>query len=309
MTSASRRPPRRRGSPCCPKTRPAQLATAPVIAFVHPREDATIDVFAAVANPTRRVLLLSEVEADAAQGASLQVDTVGQNYLRVTGSTATGAPGQPRHRPLHRQRRHRRRGIERRRARRPSTCFRRRPSSRPSRSMTPSSCAPAPRSTSRCSRTTWRHRARRSRSIRRSSRPTAPDSLAFASGSVLRYLAPSEPGVYPIEYSIYSSGSPALADTAVAEVTVVSERVQPRAAARDARGARAQRTGHDDPLRRVRGRPGRRRRRARPHHHPARERVRGHLGGRRGHRVHERARRARSGVVPLPGDRRRRRHR
>ena len=41
-----------------------------------------------------------------------------------------------------------------------------------------------------------------------------PDSLAFASGGVLRYLAPSEPGVYPIEYKIYSSGSPALADTA-----------------------------------------------------------------------------------------------
>ena len=50
-------------------------------------------MFAAVANPTRRVLLLSGVEADAAEGASLQVDTVGQNYLRVTGSTATGAPG------------------------------------------------------------------------------------------------------------------------------------------------------------------------------------------------------------------------
>ena len=40
---------------------------------------------------------------------------------------------------------------------------------------------------------------------------------------MMRYLAPSEPGVYPIEYSIYSSGSPALADTATARVTVVSD--------------------------------------------------------------------------------------
>ena len=82
----------------CPHHRPArgappQLSTAPVVAFVHPQEDATLDVFAAVSNPTRRVLLLSDVVAHAEDGASLSVDAVGQNYLRVSGTTATGAPG------------------------------------------------------------------------------------------------------------------------------------------------------------------------------------------------------------------------
>ena len=44
-------------------------------------------------NPTRRVLLLSDVVGHADAGATLSVDGVGQNYLRVSGSTATGAPG------------------------------------------------------------------------------------------------------------------------------------------------------------------------------------------------------------------------
>ena len=46
-----------------PSDAPPDLSTAPVVAFVHPQADATIDVFAAVSNPTRRVLLLSDVTA------------------------------------------------------------------------------------------------------------------------------------------------------------------------------------------------------------------------------------------------------
>ena len=55
--------------------------------------DATLDVFAAVSNPTRRVLLLSDVVARADDGASLSVDAVGQNFLRVSGTTASSASG------------------------------------------------------------------------------------------------------------------------------------------------------------------------------------------------------------------------
>ena len=76
-----------------PADAPPQLATAPVVAFVHPQQDATLDVFAAVSNPTRRVLLLSDVVAAADDGASLSVDAVGQNHLRVSGTTASGASG------------------------------------------------------------------------------------------------------------------------------------------------------------------------------------------------------------------------
>ena len=75
-----------------PADAPPQLATAPVVAFVHPQEDATLDIFTAVSNPTRRVLLLSDVVARADAGASLSVDAVGQNHLRVSGTTASGGP-------------------------------------------------------------------------------------------------------------------------------------------------------------------------------------------------------------------------
>ena len=60
-----------------PADAPPQLATSPVVAFVHPQEDATLDVFSAVANPTRRVLLLSDVVGHADAGATLSVDGVG----------------------------------------------------------------------------------------------------------------------------------------------------------------------------------------------------------------------------------------
>src|SRR3954453_9139310 len=87
------RPPPWACSPPPPPAAPPELATSPVVAFVRPQEDATLDVFAAVSNPTRRVLLLSDVTARADDGASLSVDAVGQNYLRISGTTASGAPG------------------------------------------------------------------------------------------------------------------------------------------------------------------------------------------------------------------------
>jgi hypothetical protein len=40
---------------------------------------------------------------------------------------------------------------------------------------------------------------------------------------VLRYLAPTEPGEYRIEYSIFSTGAPQLADTATVRVTVIDD--------------------------------------------------------------------------------------
>nr|BFF09105.1 hypothetical protein GCM10025699_04080 [Microbacterium flavescens] len=141
-----------------PSDAPAELATSPVVAFVHPQQDATLDVFAAVSNPTRRVLLLSDVVADADAGASLTVDTVGQSNLRVSGTTDTGRPG--------------RLGTvtyvvsdgtedDGSRVVGEATVYLlpSRPSSRRSPSTTPSWCARAPRSTFRCSTTTSRRPA------------------------------------------------------------------------------------------------------------------------------------------------------
>ncbi|MCL2515105.1 MAG: Ig-like domain-containing protein, partial [Microbacteriaceae bacterium] len=69
------------------------ISTAPVTVFVRPDTDTSVDVFSAVQNPTGRVLLLSDPQPDPAPGASLDVDVVGQAQLRVRGTTGSGAPG------------------------------------------------------------------------------------------------------------------------------------------------------------------------------------------------------------------------
>ncbi|MDN4471491.1 Ig-like domain-containing protein [Demequina zhanjiangensis] len=60
----------------------------------------------------------------------------------------------------------------------------------------------------------------------------APDELAFASGPVLRYVAPTVPGVYTLRYSAYLEGDAGRLDTATVTVTVLPEGVnsapQPR---------------------------------------------------------------------------------
>ncbi|GAA1614288.1 Ig-like domain-containing protein [Leucobacter chromiireducens] len=51
----------------------------------------------------------------------------------------------------------------------------------------------------------------------------APGELAFAAGSTLRYLAPSEPGTYRIGYTVFAASSPELSDTGEVVVTVLPE--------------------------------------------------------------------------------------
>ena len=94
-----------------PADAPPQLATAPVVAFVHPQEDATLDVFAAVVEPDAARAAAQRRRRDArTTGHRSRSTRVGQNHLRVSGTTATGASGTPGHRVVHRQRRHRRPG-------------------------------------------------------------------------------------------------------------------------------------------------------------------------------------------------------
>jgi hypothetical protein len=205
-----------------PSDAPPQLATSPVVAFVHPQEDATLDVFSAVSNPTRRVLLLSDVAGHADAGATLSVDGVGQNYLRVSGSTASGAAG--------------RLGTvsytvgdgtddQGARVEGEATVF-----------LLPPAPALAPIAVD----DTVVVRAGSQIDIPvldndiapAGGRPTlnpasivssSPDALAFAGGDVLRYLAPTEPGQYAIEYAVYTTGAPALADAATVRVEVLPD--------------------------------------------------------------------------------------
>lgn len=205
-----------------PADAPADLATSPVVAFVHPQEDATLDVFAAVSNPTRRVLLLSDVVATADDGASLSVDGVGQNYLRVSGTTASGAAGR-----LGTVRYVVSDGTEDR-------------GSRVEGEATVYLLPPAPELAPIAVDDTVVVRAGAQIDIPvlandispAGGRPTlnpatvvstTDDALAFASGGVLRYLAPSEPGEYGVDYSVFTTGAPALADTATVRVRVLAD--------------------------------------------------------------------------------------
>ncbi|MET0448754.1 MAG: Ig-like domain-containing protein, partial [Aeromicrobium sp.] len=203
-----------------PEDAPAQLATSPVVAFVHPQEDATLDVFAAVSNPTRRVLLLSDVVATADEGATLSVDAVGQNNLRVSGSTASGAAG--------------RLGTvaytvsdgtddEGSRVAGEATVY-----------LLPPAPEIAPiavddkvfvRAGSQIDIPVLDNdispAGGRPTIDPASVTSTTPDALAFSSAGVLRYLAPTAPGEYGVDYSVYTTGSPALVDTATVRVTVL----------------------------------------------------------------------------------------
>ncbi len=205
-----------------PEDAPPQLATAPVVAFVHPQEDATLDVFVAVSNPTRRVLLLSDVVARADAGATLSVDAVGQSNLRVSGTTASGDSG--------------RLGTvtyvisdgtddQGARVEGEATVY-----------LLPLAPELAPIAVD--DTVVVRAGAQIDIPVLENDlspaggRPTlnpasvtssTSDALAFASGDLLRYLAPMEPGEYGVEYSVFTTGAPALADSATVRVRVLDD--------------------------------------------------------------------------------------
>ncbi|SDG35336.1 hypothetical protein SAMN04489810_0070 [Microbacterium pygmaeum] len=205
-----------------PADAPPQLATSPVVAFVHPQSDATLDVFAAVANATRRVLLLSDVVAHADPGATLSVDAVGQSNLRVSGSTASGGTG--------------RLGTvsytvsdgtddQGARIEGEATVY-----------LLP----PAPELAPIAVDDSVVVRAGAQIDIPvlendiapSGGRPTlnpasvtssTPEALAFASADVLRYLAPTTPGMYTVDYGVFTTGAPALADAATVRIEVLPD--------------------------------------------------------------------------------------
>lgn len=201
---------------------PAQLSTPPVVAFVRPQEDATVDVLAAVSNPTGRVLLVSDVSAVAAEGANLQVDPVGQNFVRVTGSTATDEPG--------------RLGVVDYTVSDGSTDAGASVRGQATVYLLPpvSDLAPI------ASDDSLVVRAGAQIDIPVLANDVAPSgaallldpstvrssddsALAFASGSQLRYLAPTKPGTYTVDYGVYAAGTPSVIASAKVRVTVIGD--------------------------------------------------------------------------------------
>ncbi|WP_292812841.1 Ig-like domain-containing protein [Microbacterium sp.] len=200
----------------------AQLTTAPVVAFVHPREDATVDVFRTVSNPTRRVLLLSDVRATARDGSNLSVDVVAQDSLRVSGTTASGAPGVL--------------GTVTYTVSDGTDDTGSRVEGEATIYLLPPAPELAPIAVE--DRVVVRQGAQIDIPVLEndvapagsaltlnpeSVRSSAPGALAFAAGDSLRYLAPDEPGEYTIDYGVFASGSPSLADTASVRVRVTSD--------------------------------------------------------------------------------------
>ncbi|MGZ0711784.1 Ig-like domain-containing protein (plasmid) [Coraliomargarita sp. W4R53] len=204
-----------------PPDAPAQLATAPVVAFVYPQEDATLDVFTAVSNPTGRVLLLSDPVATAEPDAQLSVDAVGQNNLRVSGTTATGAPG-----PLGTVSYIVSDGTEDSGARIEGE-------------VTVYLLPPAPELAPIAVDDSIVVRAGAQIDIpvldndlaTSGAAPTlnpasvvssSTKALAFAAGDRVRYLAPTTAGDYSIDYEVFTTGAPSLADAATVRVRVLA---------------------------------------------------------------------------------------
>ncbi len=189
---------------------------------MHPREDATVDVFAAVSNPTRRVLLLSDAVPRIAAGASLSVDIVGQNSMRVSGTTATGDPG--------------RLGTVSYVVSDGTADAGARVVGEATIYLLP----PAPELAPIAVGDSVVVRQGAQVDIPVLTNDVAPsgsgltlnpaavvsstsEGLAFASGGVLRYLAPETPGEYVVQYGVYATGAPALTDTAEVRITVQSD--------------------------------------------------------------------------------------
>jgi hypothetical protein len=203
-----------------PPESPAQLATSPVVAFVRPKADATVDVLAAVSNPTGRVLLVSDVVVSATSGSSLTADAVGQSQLRVSGSTsdeASGLLGTVSYRVSDGT------ADEGASVLGQATVY----------LLPPAPDAPpitvddsvVVRAGAQIDIPVLDNDVAaaggRPRLDPESISSSTSDALAFASGDLLRYLAPMAAGQYTIEYRAFTTGSLAQGDVATVHVRVV----------------------------------------------------------------------------------------
>lgn len=198
------------------------ISTPPLTAFVRPGEDATVDVLSTVHNPAGLVLLVSDLRPQSDPLAAMSVDAVGHSLLRVSGSTDSGRPGLL--------------GVVRYTVsdgtgRTPSTT-----TGELTVVLRPASTAEPPIAVDDAVTV----RAGDQIDIPVLDNDTAPagaliavdpsklvnesgGGLAFATPRVVRYFAPTEPGVYGIGYTIYRLGFPEVTDTARIVVTVIGD--------------------------------------------------------------------------------------
>jgi hypothetical protein len=199
-----------------------QISTPPLTAFVRPGEDATIDVISAVTNPAGLVLLASDVQVQPEATSSLSVDLVGQSMLRVAGTTDNGQPGVL--------------GVVRYTVSDGTGNGYTTAMGEVTVVLLPSATAEPPIAVDDAVTV----RAGAQIDIPVLDNDTAPAGaqfsidpstitndagvgLSFATGRLLRYLAPEDAGTYTVGYTIYRLGFPDMTDTARVTITVVSD--------------------------------------------------------------------------------------
>lgn len=193
------------------------LSTGAVVAFVRPNEDATVDVLNAVDNPTGRVLLLSGAQPQAVAGGEMAVDVVGQQYLRVSGTTADDTPGKI--------------GVinysvadgQGGEARGQAAVYLL-PEAQQVAPIAVADAVTVRAGTQLDIPVTKNDIAPVGGQLRLDPRAvyaSDPNMLAFASGNLVRTLAPAKPGVYRINYGCYVAGNPRLVAEATLVVTVL----------------------------------------------------------------------------------------
>ncbi|NLA55146.1 MAG: hypothetical protein GX859_02425, partial [Corynebacterium humireducens] len=197
----------------------ARVSTTPLTAFVRPNEDATVDLTTAASDPAGDVLLLGDLEVEPLGNASLDVDIIGQRYLRVSGETEDGTPGTL--------------GTARYRVSDGSGVGNREAWGEVTLVLLPASEAIAPIAAP----DTATVRAGELIDIPVLANDTSPAGaqlhidpstvvnehdagLAFATSTQLRYLAPEEPGTYTVTYGVFLLGYPTLTSTSTVTITV-----------------------------------------------------------------------------------------
>lgn len=198
----------------------ATFTVNPLTAFVWPQGDATLDVLAGVSNPTGRVLLVTDAQPVPLPSGSLSVDVLDQQFLRVSGALDSGGAGLI--------------GTVRVEVADSATPQR-------ATALVTVIAMPPPEPASPIAvddQLTVRAGAQVDIPVLENDAPPAggtltldptsvsssdDQALAFASGRVLRVLAPEQPGTVQVSYSVYTTGFPQLADTAVVTLTVLGD--------------------------------------------------------------------------------------
>ncbi len=208
----------------------ATFTATPLSVFVWPQEDVTIDVLAGVSNPTGRVLSVSDAQPAPLPNAMMGVDVLSQQYLKISGGSETGEAG----------------SLGKVRYEIVDVSSGQSAIGLVSVVLMPAASPAAPIAVD--DRLTVRAGAQVDIPVLENDAAAAgsmiavdsnavsnsadEQSLAFASGRLLRYLAPKKAGTYELSYRIYTVGYPKLADTATVTVTVLgaeaNRKPQPR---------------------------------------------------------------------------------